>query len=115
MKLTEEQIKQIIRKEVVKHLKEAELARQMRRWNKLPAQFFKKVIRSIEWQTSDQAEEDREFTYAVADINKLLDKHGPNQFLNMWVQADREGHGGGFLDNEAKDTHVKKFAWCLYV
>jgi len=102
MKLTEEQVKQIVRKEVLKHLKEAELAQQIKRWNKLPVQFFRKVIKSIEWETSEEAEKDREFTYAVADINKILEKQGPRGFLNLWISVDDESPSA-YLNSEAKD------------
>ena len=105
MKLTEEQIKQIIEKEVVKYLKEAELAKQMKSWTRLPAELFRNVIKSIQYDASEEAQKDREFVGVIADVNKLLIK-GVRAFLAVWGAAGTEKECP-FLDEKGKNIFLQ--------
>ena len=93
MKLTEQKIKDIIREETLKYLKEIELAKQVRSWKRLPAQLFRNVIKSIE------------FADVMADINKLLIT-GVREFLRAWTYAGTEKESP-FLDEEGKNIFLQ--------
>jgi len=105
MKLTEEEVKQIIEKEVVKYLKEAELTKQARSWTRLPAKIFRNVISAIKHDASEEAQKDRAFVDVIADVNKLLIK-GVRTFLAVWTAAGTEKEGG-FLGSESKDIFLQ--------
>tara|TARA_R110000824_G_scaffold3614_5_gene17095 strand:+ start:727 stop:1266 length:540 start_codon:yes stop_codon:yes gene_type:complete len=105
MKLTEQKIKDIIREETLKYLKEIELAKQVRSWKRLPAQLFRNVIKSIEYDASEEAQKDREFADVMADINKLLIT-GVREFLRAWTYAGTEKESP-FLDEEGKNIFLQ--------
>jgi len=88
MKITRIEFKQIILEETRKYLEEAALQKAIGTVRSMTVDQLKQFVRTLRWESSPEAEEDREFSYAVADVGKLYSDTGPKKFLDYWVNAD---------------------------